>query len=127
MLTPLLEHRHYIIRAEIDNGENIYNLDLIEQWMKDLIKQIEMEILIPPAAKYCDEKNNRGVTAIAAIKTSHMAIHIWDELDPAVMQFDLYSCKGFDEKAVVDLIDETFGLHSYVSIMLDRETFIRLV
>ena len=35
---------------------------------------------------------NRGVTAFAIIETSHIAMHIWDEPNPALVQLDVYTC-----------------------------------
>ena len=35
---------------------------------------------------------------VAIIETSHIAMHIWDEPKPALMQFDVYSCGEFDVK-----------------------------
>ena len=121
---PILEHKHYIIRAEIENSPILQDLEMIENWMTDVISAIDMKILIPPAACYCDKEKNKGVTAIAAIETSHMALHIWDEIHPAVMQFDLYSCKHFEEQIVVDMIGKTFNLVKHASIVLDRDPFI---
>ena len=32
--------------------------------------------------------------------TSHTAIHIWDEVEPALVAFDLYSCSSIDLNVV---------------------------
>lgn len=125
-METIIKHQHYIIRAEINNTEKLQDLQLIERWMLELIESIDMKILIYPIAKYCDKQYNKGVTAIAAIETSHMAIHIWDEVDPAILQFDLYSCKSFDEQIVLNMIDETFGLKNYKSVSLDRDPILNL-
>lgn len=123
-MSPLLEHKHYIIRASVKHTKALQDLKLIEEWMKELIHSIDMKILIDPVAVYCDKENNKGVTAIAAIETSHLALHIWDEVDPAVMQFDLYSCKQFDESIVLKSIDDTFGLVEHASMVLARDPFL---
>ncbi len=39
---------------------------------------------------------NRGITAISVIETSHIAMHVWDEPQPALMQLDIYSCAEFN-------------------------------
>lgn len=121
MQTPILTHKHYIIRAEVPISSALQDISLIEQWMADLISAIDMKVLIPPRAKYCDKVNNRGVTAIAAIETSHMAIHVWDETAPAVFQFDLYSCRDFDTSVVLENIEKTFGLMDHASVVLNRD------
>lgn len=116
----MLEHQHLIIRAEVSSSPKLQDLKFIENWMTRLIEKIGMEILIEPKAVYCDQKNNRGVTAIAALSTSSTTLHIWDEEAPYFLQFDLYSCKNFDIDHVLDSIDE-FGMTHYEYYMLNRD------
>ena len=122
-----MEHSHFIVRAEVENCSFLRDLDYIENWMERLISEIEMEILIDPQAAYCDEINNRGVTGIAALKTSSMTFHAWDESDPAIIQLDVYSCKKFDPNIVLSFLNE-FKLQAYQTALLDRKdvfTFIQ--
>jgi len=35
---------------------------------------------------------NQGLTSVTIIETSHIAVHVWDEVSPALMQMDVYSC-----------------------------------
>jgi S-adenosylmethionine/arginine decarboxylase-like enzyme len=49
-----------------------------------------MKVFMGPYVKYCNMPGNRGITAIAIIETSHIAMHIWDEPKPALMQMDVY-------------------------------------
>ena len=73
-----------------------------------------------PTATYSKKEGNRGVTAFAIIETSHVALHIWDEVDPGLVQLDVYSCSDFEPKKVLDILQElkpTKVEHKY----LDRE------
>ena len=65
-----------------------------------------------PYVKYCNMPGNRGITAVAIIETSHIAMHIWDEPKPALMQMDVYSCGEFDvtQIFVIKLMSD-FDIH----------------
>ena len=61
-----------------------------------------MKELYGPVASYCKMEGNRGITAFAIIETSHIAMHIWDESNPSLVQLDVYSCSDFDPITVFD-------------------------
>ena len=50
---------------------------------------------------YVSKEGNRGVTGVVMIETSHIAIHIWDESKPALVQCDVYSCAEFSSSEVL--------------------------
>ena len=62
-----------------------------------------------PYVKYCNVEANRGITGIAVIETSHIAIHVWDEPNPALMQIDVYSCAEFDVDEIAEKIKSVVG------------------
>ena len=117
-----LEHKHLIVKAEVAGTPLLQDLKFIEDWMRRLIHDVGMVILIEPQVAYCDQENNKGVTAIAALTTSSCSLHIWDEALPPYVQFDLYSCKDFDVDDVLNALKE-FGMTRYEYIFIDRETF----
>jgi S-adenosylmethionine/arginine decarboxylase-like enzyme len=86
----ILEHKHLIIRAELKNPPKC--AEAIQDWMKLLVDKIDMKILMGPYAVYSDMVGNQGLTAVTIIETSHIAMHVWDEVDPALMQLDVYTC-----------------------------------
>jgi S-adenosylmethionine/arginine decarboxylase-like enzyme len=49
-------------------------------------------------------KGNRGLTCVAIIETSHIALHVWDESAPALMQLDVYTCGQLDPYQVVEAL-----------------------
>ena len=60
-----------------------------------------MKIIKGPYVSYVSKEGNRGVTGVVMIETSHIAIHIWDETTPALVQCDVYSCAEFSSNEVL--------------------------
>ena len=60
-----------------------------------------MKIIKGPYSGYVSKEGNRGITAVVMIETSHIAIHIWDEISPALVQCDVYSCAEFSSSEVL--------------------------
>jgi S-adenosylmethionine/arginine decarboxylase-like enzyme len=112
-------HKHLIVRAEVNNplmcAETVSKV-----WMPNLIEKIGMKTLMGPYAVYCNMPGNRGLTAVTIIETSHIAMHIWDEESPAMMQLDVYTCGPLDPYDVVEAIAE-FDPVSVEMKYLDRE------
>ena len=119
-MTKVLEHKHIIIRAEV--SEPITRRNKAIKFLNRIIKAIGMKAMYGPTASYCKMNGNRGVTAFAIIETSHIAMHIWDEPKPALMQFDVYSCGEFDVKEICDKIKEEFNVKKIEYKYLNRET-----
>ena len=120
MKNPILTHKHLIIRAEANKVPN-KEITLLN-WLKGFIASINMNILMGPYVKYCDMEGNRGITGIAVIETSYVAIHVWDEPYPALMQIDIYSCSEFDPYKIANKIKEDFDVVKLDYKYLNRET-----
>jgi len=101
-LTDILEHKHLIVRAELKNPPK--STTDINTWMSELVDTIGMKILMGPYSVYSNMVGNRGLTAVTIIETSHIALHVWDEVDPALMQLDLYTCSALDIEDVFEAI-----------------------
>ena len=111
-------HKHLIIRAEINDPPQ--DPEIITVWMKNLVDSIDMKILMGPYSTYCDVSGNRGLTSVAIIETSHVALHTWDEVLPALMQLDVYTCSTLDPYEVIEAITE-FDPVKVEMKYLDRE------
>lgn len=116
----LLIHKHLIIRAEVKNPPK--NEEQLKNWLTDFITFIDMKVLMGPYVKYCDKVGNRGITGVAVIETSHIAMHVWDETDPGIMQFDVYSCSEFDPYKIADKLQADFEVTKLDYKFLNRET-----
>ena len=90
-------------------------------FLKFLVDQINMKIIKGPFASYVDATGNKGLTAIVMIETSHIAFHIWDEPNPGLLQFDLYTCGSLDLDKVINTLKQYFTLTEYDYILFDRE------
>ena len=120
MKNPIQVHKHLIIRAEANKVPT--DEEQLTKWLKDFIEFIGMKILMGPYVKYCTMEGNRGITGIAVIETSHIAIHIWDEPVPALIQMDVYSCANFDPYKIANKIKEDFDVVKIDYKYLNRET-----
>ena len=92
-------HKHLIIRAEVNHPP--LTEKYIRLWLRKLVKKIDMKIIKGPYASYVQKEGNRGVTGVVMIETSHIAIHVWDEERPALVQCDVYSCAEFSSNEVL--------------------------
>ena len=120
MRNPIKVHKHLIIRAEANRVPT--DEEQLTEWLKDFIETINMKILMGPYVKYCKMEGNRGITGIAVIETSHIAIHVWDEPNPALMQIDVYSCAEFDVDQIAEKIKQDFDVVKLDYKYLNRET-----
>lgn len=73
-----------------------------------------------PYAVYSDMEGNAGLTAVTIIETSHIALHVWDEVNPALMQLDVYTCSTLDINDVFSAI-EFWGPTKIEYKYIDRE------
>ena len=120
MKNPIKVHKHLIIRAEANKVPT--DEEELTEWLKEFIDSINMKILMGPYVKYCNVEGNRGITGIAVIETSHIAIHVWDEPNPALMQIDVYSCAEFDVDEIAEKIKSDFDVIKLDYKYLNRET-----
>ena len=115
----MIYHKHLLVNAKVKNPINSEQQGI--DFLTNLVSQIDMKIIKGPFASYVDKEGNRGLTAIVMIETSHIAFHIWDEVDPGLVQFDLYTCGKLDLEKVLKIFKETFNVESLEFILFDRE------
>ncbi len=120
-----IKHLHLMVRAEITNP--ISDEANAKLWLIDLVKLIDMKIAAGPISKYIDMPGNEGVTAAVSVETSHIALHIWEKLDPMILQFDLYTCGELNYLQVLDHLVATFGITKMQWQYLDRANGFELI
>lgn len=98
---------------------------IMNETLRALVREIDMEPLTEPFSVYCHQEGNRGLTAIALITTSHIAFHSWDEETPAMVEFDIFSCKQFDPNVVLEFVDRHFGTLGVSFILVDRSATLK--
>jgi S-adenosylmethionine/arginine decarboxylase-like enzyme len=116
----LREHKHVIVRAYVKNPP--INASALSEWCTDVITSVGMKCIGGPLVVHSDMEGNAGYTAVAILDFSHLAIHSWDEISPALIEFDLFSCKNFDIETVLTKLNE-FGIVSYSTLIVDRDDF----
>ncbi len=112
-------HNQILVNGVSDNpptGEQ----ELI-QWLRELVDFIDMKIVMGPMAFYVTKEGNRGITGIVGIETSHIAVHVWDEPNPALIQFDLYTCSTLPVDKVLEKLEKDLGLRDYKYMLIERE------
>ena len=119
MDNKVLVHKHLIIRAEAKNPP--MDVAVLRKWFQKFINEIGMKVMMGPYVKYSNMVGNRGITGAAIIETSHIVMHVWDEVHPALMQFDVYSCGEFDPETICKKIEKDFTVHKIEYKFLDRE------
>ena len=113
-------HKHLILNANVRSP--LETEEDVTCWLAELVNIVDMEILIPPISKYCDIEGNEGVTGTVVITTSHMSIHIWPKAEVPYIRLDVYSCKDFCAKEVLDFVDKTMGIIEEGHIVVDRNS-----
>jgi S-adenosylmethionine/arginine decarboxylase-like enzyme len=119
MSNNLLVHKHLIVRAEAVNPP--MDEEFLRRWLEKFIEEIGMKVMMGPYVKYSHMIGNRGITGAAIIETSHIVMHVWDEPDPALLQFDVYSCGEFDPETICNKIKKDFNTTKIEYKFLDRE------
>lgn len=114
----MIFHKHLLVNAKVHNPMRSEQEAI--DFLTRLVERIDMKIIKGPFAAYVDKPGNEGLTAIVMIETSHIAFHIWDAQDPALLQFDLYTCGSLDLPSVFDEFHKAFNV-----LELDYELFDR--
>lgn len=117
----MIYHKHLLVNAKVSKPmrEEQEAID----FLNNLVNRIDMKIIKGPFAKFIDNdaEGNSGLTAIVMIETSHIAFHIWDQVEPGLLQFDLYTCGKLDLSEVMNALKEAFDIVSLKYVLYDRE------
>ena len=115
----MIFHKHLLVNARVTDP--IASEEKGIDFLTRLVERIDMKVIQGPFASYVDKPGNRGLTAIVMIETSHIAFHIWDEEDPSLLQFDLYTCGKLNLSQVLLALGETFNVINLEYQLFDRE------
>ena len=110
-------HHHLIYQAYVGNNNlNADSKKVLEQFLYNLLKQIEMKCLIPAQLKFSEQK---AWTGIMGIITSHIAFHFWTI--ERYVQLDIYSCKPFDRQKAIKFLNDFWKASNTKVLFIDRE------
>ena len=113
------QHKHLIIRAECNKYPA--KTSEVKTFLTDIVTALGMNILSGPHVSYVDVVGNKGATGVVVIETSHCAIHVWDEVTPALIQLDIYTCGELDPELIFNEIRDRFDPVKFEYKYLDRE------
>jgi S-adenosylmethionine/arginine decarboxylase-like enzyme len=119
-----LFHQHLLVKALVDTPPR--SEETLNQWLRDVVAAVRMNVCIEPRSFYVATPGNEGLTGQIGLSTSHLSIHIWDEVKPAMIQCDLYSCSCFETQEVLDMI-RPWGLISFEALTIDRNDDFKIV
>lgn len=119
-MAPVIEHKHFIARAELSSffpqnaGAEFF------EWFIQLVNALGMRLLSGPHLVYVDREGLRGWTGACIIETSHIVIHVWDEPVPILAEFDVYTCGALDLAVISEALKRFFPT-KIDFMVLDRE------
>lgn len=111
-------HLHLLVKGYVKNPPR--SEEILNNWFKELVDKVRMKVVAGPTSVYVNEPGNEGITGTVTLATSHSSIHVWDGQDPAMFQFDIYSCSEFSPKEVLGHINEHFDLQEAYWSFIDR-------
>jgi len=115
----MIYHKHLLVNAKVINPMNTEEQGV--EFLRNLVNSIDMKIIKGPFASYVAAEGNKGLTGVVMIETSHIAFHIWDEPNPGLLQFDLYTCGSLDVDKVMTILNNYFSVESLEYVQFDRE------
>jgi S-adenosylmethionine/arginine decarboxylase-like enzyme len=113
-------HLHLLVKGYILNPPK--SEDILNNFFTTLVEKIRMKVLAGPTSVYCNDLGNEGITGTITLSTSHASMHVWDAEEPAMFQFDLYSCSKFTVTEVLEYIEDSFNLVDYSYWFIDRNS-----
>ena len=121
------DHKLLVVTAQV--GKTFDSEEHLEDWLTRIIQGIGMTvapITHNPRAWYCNDNGNTGYTGVAILTTSHCAIHMWDDVYPMKLEFDLYSCSDFKPADIIPFLEELDWL-SMDYKFLDRSNGLKIL
>ncbi len=90
------------IIVDMWGGQHIDDLEYIETTLKKCVEASGATLLQVQLHKFSE---NNGVTGVAVLAESHIALHTWPEFDYAA--FDIFMCGTCDPLRAVDVLRES--------------------
>jgi S-adenosylmethionine decarboxylase len=119
--------RHLILDGYVKDS-SVFTAEKLTLLFQNLADALEMKILQGPTFLEVELDESKltsnvfqdegGITGSCIISTSHMALHAWPIRK--FLSLDVFSCKDFDVKRAMSIINEHMGLSSINVMNLDR-------
>jgi deoxyhypusine synthase len=111
---------HLIIEGFECNNEKINDENLIKNVLEELVQKLNLFRLSEPVVVRAEPRGTDpgGVTGMVLVSQSHISIHTYPEKKWLAM--DLFSCKEFDPKQVLDYVKERFEIKEIHDRIIER-------
>lgn len=109
---------HLILNCSKCIPNTIRNQNNISQFSKSLVQKIKMVPYGEPQVVMFGSGNKKGYTLVQLIETSNITAHFVEETDD--LYLDVFSCKEFEEKDVISMVDYHFSPMNVESKFLKR-------
>ena len=96
--------KHLIFDGFGVNRDKLSSFDYVFNFLNKLPIKIKMKKLTTPYVVIANSKQkiNWGISGFIMIQTSHISCHTWPEKN--YLSIDVYSCKDFNEKKILDIL-----------------------
>lgn len=118
---PLRFGQHLVMDIEGCDVEAITSRTTLERWVVPLVDEVlKMKRYGKTEIHHFghDDPITSGYTLVQLIETSSITAHFSDHLRTA--HIDVFSCRAFDNDAVITFCEETFGAQGITWTVLDR-------
>jgi S-adenosylmethionine/arginine decarboxylase-like enzyme len=116
-------HQHLLVKCYAKNPPR--EVDYLNKWFIELVDSVGMKVVAGPTSVYVSDPGNEGLTGTVTLSTSHSSLHVWDNLEIPMFQFDIYSCKLFS----LDVVMSNFKDWDIIEgewVMIDRNNKISI-
>jgi len=110
---------HLIFDASGCDHDAITSHDNIYNFVKQLVKDIDMVPYGEPQIIDFGSGNKAGYTLVQLIETSNICAHFVNEHDH--MYLDVFSCKPYDPNIVMDLAKQYFKCGNFNTAFIERQ------
>jgi len=116
---------HLIVNARNCRPAAIRSAETITHFTKTLVKKIDMVPYGEPQVVLFGTGNKKGYTLVQLIETSNICAHFTEETND--MYLDVFSCKPFQSKEVLEVMQSYFDPKHTDSLLLRRDANKRLL
>ena len=115
---------HLLLNASQCVPATIRSKPIIQAFSRALVKKIDMVPYGQPKVVMFGSGNKKGYTLVQLIETSNITAHFVEETED--MYLDVFSCKEFDYKDVMYVVNYYFGPRSVDTKFVSRDASIRM-
>lgn len=98
--------KHLVLTATGCN-DNLLDVSRIAEFLTELVEKIDMVAYGEPIAARFGQDIEEGISAVQLIETSAITVHTNDMARD--LYLDVFSCKGYNELSVLEVLQETFN------------------